>query len=746
MTAATPTPAPTFVPPASPTVVEIWNAALDTRLVDSVPFYGPELSIDDPLSEVGLLSGRVGLDEEAATQLVDGNHVRVVIAGEDAFTAMVEPEVEKQHITVDGQAAQMATFKCRGHVIDLDSMPIDAFGGIDARPQALTRPMTWCSPEADLSGLDPVTILFDELSVEWATPQTDPPWWSPWLPPKGFPDETAAWFWSSAPDPVTGHPPQTRRFVNDITISDDGLYAFWCAADDGFTLFGNGIQLGKGNEDPADSFIRPWTGCWNLTAGTLRIGIEGYNYARPDTPAVGTFGGPNIGRVAFALYYLPDGVNTVLSDALLVAHSDDTWLTLDTDDPLPAPTWGKILDTFLTEGQAEDMGDGWALSCSPTLTSLGTPWTERGDQSFGISDDTSFLSVLRQGASSGCIDWRPDPSSKAIHVANFGEMNTPHAATFTEDDGTLIDLRETTVAGFCNSLAVRHKTGREIVEDLTSIGTYGRKRRSLPLADLDRDAAVAQAQRELDVRKVRRSSFTAAIEVDAGTSSAPYGVGGWVPGDAPTFRTEHVRVVRISTTFDAGGNPIFVPELQTRLQGAAERQQIMASKAGASLGGTSRAATALEGVPSKTIAGFVRDADDLVFTQIQLTPAGMESLYDVSPPRKWKHPARVWFVEIAQFVPPQDLDTIVNIIQSGPGGTVTLAVATLPVGYYRAGTLVWYGHVGEFDNVHAEWVQHDVAVDDPDNPDLDARWCTVTVRAVDANPASIEPAPVEVPW
>lgn len=742
------TPGMTFLPFGGPTVIEIWDRDLETRLAAFIPWVTETAKIDHPVSDTGLLTLQLGLDETAHAFLVNDNNLRVVIDDQDVFTGRIEPPIKEQLVHIDGAAMKVAEVSCRGYVAELEDTTIDPYGGIDAKPQALTRPMNWCSPEADLSGLDPAAVLFSALSVPWRSPQTDPPWFSPWLPPKGYPDPTTHHIWASLPDPVTGHPVQTRRFVKDITIPADGLYQFWCFADDGFTLFGNGIKLGEGNLTPGDTFIIPWSGCWNLTAGTLRVGIEGYNYDKPTAPPLGTFGGPNIGRVGFALYHLVDGVDTVLDSSMLVAHTDGTWLTKDTDDPLPAPSWGSILTQLFNEEQlhADSPAAGYVLDFTGTHDSSGNAWTARDGASFGVADDTSLLSVLRTGATSGCIDWFMDPTTKTLHVTNFGEWGSPHAATFTETDGTLIDLQRTSVPSIVNSLKVRSKTGLEVVEDSGSIATHGRKQRSLPLADLDADSARTQALRDVAVRSQPQDSFTAAIEVTAGTSDAPYGPGGWWPGDSPTFGTDQMRAVRISTTFDVGGNPTFVPELQTRMQSAAEREQIALSKAGASLNGTSRAATPLEGMTSGVVAGFVQLADTITFTQDMLTPAGQEATYDVSARRKWAGPARIHRVDIEQGVVPQTTATIAHLIRSNLAGNTTIATLTLPVGFAHAIVLPEYCYVGQFDNIHLEIVQHDTALNDPTNPLADARWLVVNCYAVDANPATVQAPKVDVPW
>lgn len=743
---ATITPTPNFAPAASPTNVEIIDADGATVLASSVPFVAQSARVDDPLSNHGVLELQVGIDETAAEHIGAGNLLRLTIDGEYVFRAEIEAPIRYQRVHIDGAAREVASLSCRGEIASLETVPVLPRGGVGAQPQSTQRPMTWCSPEADISGLDPATVLYEQLAEPWETPQTDPPWFAPWYPPKGYPDPTTKHIWSSTPDPETGHPPQTRRFVRDVTISTEGWYQFWGFADDGLTVYVDGLRCIEGNEDPGDTFIIPVTFPIYFTAGTHRIGIEAYNYPRPVIEAVGTFGGPNIGRIGWSLYYLPDGTNTVLAPELLVAHSDENTLTLDTDDPLPAPTWGKILRTFKSEAPAGSPADRLTFDFTDTLDSNGNPWTPQGDQLFGTDNDTGLLAVVQQGASSGCIDWHC--ADGVLSVTNYGEMGSVHAAAYTRANGTLTDLQETTIAGRVSGLVVRHNKGLATVDDSATATEIGTRRRVLALGNMERDAAIAAAGRELDIRKQDRSSFVAAIEPAFGSTAMPYASGGPRVGDTPSFEGDPARIVRLSTTFDAAGYPIIVPELQTRLQGDAERQRIAASKLGATLDSTARAAAPTPGMSSGIVAGFAKPIEPLVFTQVQLTPTGYEAMYDVSNSRKWEdvNVARVHRIDLRQDVPPQTTATVVDVIKSGPGGSSTVATLTLPVGTYRVVELPEYLHVGLLEQLHIVVTDHDTAVQDPDNPELDARWLKLEVFAIDANPAATTPKQTEVPW
>lgn len=750
MTATLQPVAGSFAGVKGPLTVDILNPDLTVATAD-VKFVESTVNIDDGVSMTGVAKVTIGLDR--ADNVIPGNLLRFTITDPDTETAVrvfraeIEEPIVRHLLHIDGAALEVAELSCRGDIAQLENVPILPYNGVDARPQATSRPMSWAAPEADLTSWSAATVLHDEVSAPWATPQTDPPWFQPWFPPKGFLDHTAKWIAASTPDPETGHPPGKRRFVRDVTISTEGWYQMQTAADDGVRFLVDGILAAEGAEDPGDTFILPIITPIYLSAGVHRFAWEVENYDKPATEAVGTFGGPNIMRLAWALYEMPDGAATVLTSGDLVAHSDANTKTIDSDDPPPAPTWGRILRAFFEEAPTDSPAGAWTLDFDDDVDSNGDPWTECGDQSFGVCDDTSLLSVIQQGATSGCIDWHPDPASQTLHVTNFGALGSNHDAVFNRSNGRLTDLTSTGIAGRVAGLVVRYNTGLTIVDDATTVEAIGTRRRSLALADLTRDAAIAEARRELNIRKLERASCTAAIQVRAGSADAPYGVDGWGPGDSPTFGDERMRAMRITTTVDANGNPVFVPELQTRLQGEAERQKIALAKAGATLDATSRSARPIEGIRSGIVSGFAKPLDPIVFTQIMLTPTGMEAAFDVSSTRKWEvNTARVHRIDLTQDVPPQEVDTIVLIKRANPGGTSTVATLTLPVGSFHTVVLPHYLHIGLLDQLYMVVDQHDTALNDPDDPEADARWLKVQVFAVDANPAAVTPRQTEVPW
>lgn len=737
---ASPVDAPGVPDTRGPGRFEVWNSTNTAKLADlhQVEDSG---KTDDVENELGLLYVKAGADETAAEFCVEGNHVRAYLGTRLVFTALIEDGVER--VVIDPTPAkQVITLSLRGHAAVLGQVPIIPHGGLDVKPQSPDRPHKWSSPETDISEWDDVTIVYDALSEAWQDPQTDPPWFTPWLTPVGMTDEESQWMWCRPIDPETGHPVGEVPIVKDVEVENDGLHLLQVAADDGFDADVDGITVGSGAEPPGDSFVTAWQGVWEFTAGTHRIGILGKNYDRPPVEAVGTFGGPNVGRVAFTMWYLPDGENTVLNEDLIVARSDGSWKTLDYPESLPSPTEGAVAIQHLTEAQTvgpteDQLPDDITVGFTATRDSADQPWVDNGAQSLQVDDDT-LLSWLLTGSQSGRFDWRMDRASRRLDMWNPGTMGSAHDAEYTIGDG-LVALTSTTQP-VVRSFQVRHKTGR------VRVGS-GLPCKQLKLADLDKDAAIAEAERRLISMSAAASSKVVVLELgpDAvGTANAPYGDGGWLPGDSPSFNAEHLKVPKVSTLFGVDGWPTFVPEVETRLQGDRERAEIqLARVAGGTLNGQSRAATPIDGLTRGIVAGFAQRADKITITQVQLTPDGLQDVYDISNSRKWETAVRAYRIDLSQFVAPQDTDTVVWIQRTGPLGEENVAQITLPVGFYRATLQTPYLHFGILDEVHAVWKLHDTATGDPL---LDARWATVTIYTVEATPSAVKPAGADVPW
>lgn len=728
--------------PASPAAwtaharLEVWDPANTGHLAD-VEITG-SANGRIPHSELGALTATVGADTDAAEALrTIGNHVRLYLGDELVHTWLIEPESVSEQIVALDDADLTLTLELRSHAADLARAVAMPAGGWESLPRSSTRPFTWASLEVD-TGLDPwvdAVVLHPNLSVPWAVPQTDPPWFSPWLPPRGMPDNGASWLAPAEPDEITGHPVGRWGIVDDITIPTSDLYALFVAADDAVTPYVDGIRVGDPVQKPNDQFIVPWVGCWLMSAGTHRIGLAVENFERPDTPLVGTFGGPNITRVAWTVIRLPDGANTVLAPELVVANSGSgTARCIPFGvDPWPAPRHPHIARVLLEENQAEGRVPGWTVDAADLVMSDLTQADNPGDQFLAVGDD-SVLSWLRTAHSAASLDWLPDPAGKVLRLWNFGGLGDPaHPATYTGGGGGLTSLRRSPVP-VVNAYVVNHRDGSTFVRDDAAIEELGVEiPGTLNLQTLDGPTAVAKARRILQVRSRQRASWEAAVEVDPTGALAPYSAaGGPHVGDAPLWAGRRLRLEQLDVGFEGDGWPTFRPTLETREASQAELLDVMVDK----LRGSTREATPLEGMNRGISAGEVQQVPDLDFT-MNVPSVGGD--YSISRVKRYPEATRVWSLDLTQVRANHTNPTTVNLLRNGD----VVAAVTLPVGFYHATALCWWVHFTDLDALQVECV-------DCDPPGAttsdDVRWLGLSIRGVKANPGQVNPRSVDTPW
>jgi hypothetical protein len=730
---------PVFAPHVPSARIEVWDDANTTYLA-RVYIANASAKASHPHSELGNLSVDSGEDRDAAPYLVAGNHLRLVIDDVYVYTTLIEDPIERTVVAFGGLANKLIRLTTRGHAAAFELAPVNPWGGYGSKPQSLTRPFTAFSPESRID--DPpwvdVTVLYDEISVAWQTPQTDPPWWKPWLPPKGWPDPDGAWVWSRPIDPDTGHPVGECPFVWDVTIPADGLYQLWIAADDGFIAYVDGIRVGEGQEAPADSFITPWSGCWLFSAGTHRIGILGKNYDRPHADPVGTFGGVNVGRVAWALYSLPQGANTTLTPDLLVAHSDGSGRCIDYPDSLPAPPANVVNATLMDEMAAAGTLVGWSRSFdTDTMTDGSTPAV--GEAQYYQNGDDNLLTVIQAQHAAALADWQPEPEGKTLGLWNYGDLGEAKpdvdydpAHSVAAGEQRLVELKSTSIP-IVNSYEVRHRTGTTIVDHPSVAGGAPLRRKPLPLQTLEEVDAVAKATRILEVRAQARESLIAQIADPPNGTKGPYQADGWWPGDTPTVNGDPLRSVNNAITIDRAGRATIVPEFSTRLQSAEELGQILLDK---QPGADAREATPLEGMTQGITAGFVQEMTELDWT-MEIPSVG--GVYSISKVKRVSEPGRAWLLDLTQVTPNSVSPTIINLLRNGD----VVGSCTLPVGFYHAQTLLWYVHFSELDALQVECVSCDPATDDDEG---NVRHLGFAIRMVKAHPAQVTPRAPDAPW
>lgn len=222
--------------------------------------------------------------------------------------------------------------------------------------------------------------------------------------PKGWPEDHAAWVWSSSPEKKS--PVGRRQLVgNTFTLAHRADVHFYAAGDDTMKLYLNGGILKRklrGAWHKTASFIR------TLPAGTYTLAAEVANVAGTDNRS---------GFICAVALLKPSGAR----DRWLLRSSSSTFLVKIGDAvlgqvPLPADGWypAAVLYTHVAEAAAR--GVAFHSAIVPTFTttkdSNGTAWTAKGPAEYdiGISGaelgekiralglDVAMLPGLRLGA------------------------------------------------------------------------------------------------------------------------------------------------------------------------------------------------------------------------------------------------------------------------------------------------------------------------------------------------------------
>lgn len=229
--------------------------------------------------------------------------------------------------------------------------------------------------------------------------------------PQDWPDPDAWWIWGTNYD-LSDPTPQAIGdcyFRTSIVLADEGDYAFFITADDGYELWVDGVLLAAQTE----AFI--WRQTYRidqfLDAGTHTIAIKGTNMDRPASPTT------NHAGVLFAMYSTTAGGEL----GVLQLHSDDTWACLAYPASPPGFTPGEIMVILLQEAFDRGALQVWSWSFSGSLDSNGDAWAGEVDVSFRFSD--KVLDALNKLAETW-VDFAADPDTIELDMVVKGALGS----------------------------------------------------------------------------------------------------------------------------------------------------------------------------------------------------------------------------------------------------------------------------------------------------------------------------------
>lgn len=397
---------------AATVTAELYNAANSTRLAELPNAF--EHRWQEVLNDCGSWSLQLAVGDSALSSATYGTVVRFLVDGQPAFAGVVEQR--ELRLRAQGEEVdQVVELSGRGLLSLWEDAVVYPKWGVDRKPASDVRPYNWCFPENPyLLGWPYAYVYNDGIATRI---EGDPPLYTPWYPPKGWPSpSTASWLWTKNYGNVT--PSGTCYFLYVYTAASDMDLVMYLAADNRATLYVDGIVVLETEQYPAFNFEECFRTVVPISAGTHAIGIEAEVYENSPN-------GLYRGMVALSAHSLPaDGV---LDAGSSVFKTDATWQCLDYPTEVPGRTAGGAVFELLLEAAARGALTGWTLSFDAETDSAGDPWPWMLGENFQIGAD--YLSVLRQ-LGDAYVDVTVDPVGLRLNAYVKGGSNAS-AATYT---------------------------------------------------------------------------------------------------------------------------------------------------------------------------------------------------------------------------------------------------------------------------------------------------------------------------
>ncbi len=293
-------------------------------------------------------------------------------------------------------------------------------------------------------------------------------------------------------------------------------------------------------------------------------------------------------------------IPTIPSQASLVSVTGTTgWKVNGYPDPIPGWSPGEILLTLMAEAEARGvLSMGWF---TPTFTathdSYGNEWGRELDWTFDVGD--TLEDVIEQMEELACDLWI-DPDTLELHMAaergvdrtiydfDVDGITVLSAPLVFERGKNLIKAEIDGNGSVTNALYMKTADGWITRTDATSLAKYGKLEGKL---ETGASTAVSIAVADFVFKQRAIPEEGASYTVVPSEGYYPFhdfNVGDWV--FAPDNRGISVRrrVVSLSLTEDAAGNPVYTIEFDTIFRDGEDKLlRWLAKAAGGSLGGSS---------------------------------------------------------------------------------------------------------------------------------------------------------------
>ena len=614
----------------------------------------------DELDDTGSFSVNVQAD---ATDIdaIEAGHILVVSLDTVPIWRGVIRRSTRREIAED-EAGRYSTFVGTGEVGRLDEMVVYPTGGLGRFPFSDDVSFNWTHPSFD----DSAWVAAVETPANYG--QTNENYGLP----EGFPWGDAEWIWDQdSSGTVPGGIKYMRLAVN---VAEYGVYQAWSAADDRNEVWCSGKSILKSSDAPYDG--RTTAVELVMTAGWAQLAAKVEN--RNDLKAGFLFG-------------IGDPLDTTVTPFGLTSTS---WV-IAPDGATLGMNAGQIMDICLDDYEDQLTAAGITPVAGvnvPTRTwtslldSNGDPWTTYEELTVQAKT-TTFLDVLRQMVELEMCDFRMSPTAFTLNLYNAGNAGTTVA--YTLDSSNLTSLVWDTIPAVATSLLVRYDRGYTDVVNAGLVAAHGLRQSGLDLGGISAEStAESQAAQVIDRFGDDRSEIAAGVEPEDAASEpfSLYGPGDWISAPTPSSLTGWgygtwgegnwgeddedfpVRVMAVGMGVDEVGAPVWAVHLNTHIEEAEKRQQLLLKKLAGSVGGRSTTTT----IPYEPRPITPREPEPLLFSQD--TDTGIE--VRESGPHRFHRAVRIREVHVELSPTSSSGDVVVVAKKNG----VTFATVTVTAG------------------------------------------------------------------
>jgi hypothetical protein len=583
-------------------------------------------------------------DISATSGMTLGRHLRFTLGTTLAWTGrIVSTQVVETDIKDSDKVFEVTCLDVRSI---LDRATVFPQNGLGKVPASDLRTFAWHSAEGSTTGWSPATFRSYAISIAWRTPNTQPEWFEPWLPPDGWPIGTTK--------PIQGFvgriaasDVRTTLFKRTFTVASDGLYDLWLAMYSGGAVYVDGIQLYY-SKDNTDSWRSPWRAMIELTAGDHVFAVELDHVAGPDNSALpGTLATVNREHCFALNLHKIESPETVLTGSTLVMASDDSWSALDNPAVIPNPTAGTVLITLIDEAIARgSLPAGFAVGFSATVDSDGLGWPALDVFTVRVGD--TIWDVCQQLQNLG-YEFGMRAAGLTLDVFAFGRGGT--SAAGIEAGVNLQAVTRDERPPQPNTLVCTYSGGQFVSTDAAQVALFGIIEAAFQIADV-RDLASAQAvataQLELFAARTESLSVSAIYAGDAPYLN--YRIGDTIVLYKGGAGAENVRLKTLDVSEDSNGFVGLSFELASASEQDADRiAQMLKRGVPGALAGLSKVATPSRWLADGGTSGLVQLYRVDGFSQGELVDYTEDPLRGQSTAEVFQRPVRLTYIKLSQL-------------------------------------------------------------------------------------------------